>query len=101
VHRGWCSGVDNRNGNREFMRILRVFPRKTKATPNDDLVQIGEPDLFTYQKDFDYIYNPAVEIGFKAIDLIIKLSKNKYTKLHWSNQKHVMKMHCYFWVFQK
>ena len=29
------------------MRIIRVFPRKTKATPTDDLVRIGkEPDLF-------------------------------------------------------
>jgi len=37
-------------------KILRVFPRRTKATPNDDLVQIGEPDLFTYQKDFDSIH---------------------------------------------
>lgn len=29
------------------MRIIRVFPRKTKATPNDELVRIGKgPDLF-------------------------------------------------------
>jgi len=29
------------------MRIIRVFPRKTKATPDDDLVRIGKgPDLF-------------------------------------------------------
>lgn len=29
------------------MRIIRVFPRKTKATPVDDLVRIGKgPDLF-------------------------------------------------------
>jgi hypothetical protein len=29
------------------MRIIRVFPRKTKATPSDDLVRIGKgPDLF-------------------------------------------------------
>lgn len=28
-------------------KIIRVFPRKTKATPNDELVRIGcEPDLF-------------------------------------------------------
>ena len=28
------------------MPILRVFPRKTKATPEDDYVVIGRPDLF-------------------------------------------------------
>jgi hypothetical protein len=27
-------------------RIIRVFPRRTKATPDDSLVYIGEPDLF-------------------------------------------------------
>jgi hypothetical protein len=25
------------------MRIIRVFPRKTSATPDDDLVRIGTP----------------------------------------------------------
>lgn len=28
------------------MRIIRVFPRKTKATPTDDGVRFGPPDLF-------------------------------------------------------
>lgn len=28
------------------MRIIRVFPRKTKATPDDDLAYFGPPDLF-------------------------------------------------------
>lgn len=27
-------------------RIIRVFPRKTKATPQDDLARFGPPDLF-------------------------------------------------------
>jgi hypothetical protein len=27
------------------MRLIRVFPRKTKATPDDDLVRFGAPDL--------------------------------------------------------
>jgi radical SAM superfamily enzyme YgiQ (UPF0313 family) len=26
-------------------RLIRVFPRKTKATPNDDLARFGPPDL--------------------------------------------------------
>jgi hypothetical protein len=28
------------------MRLIRVFPRKTKATPDDPLAYVGEPDLF-------------------------------------------------------
>lgn len=28
------------------MRLIRVFPRRTKATPDDDLVYFGPPDLF-------------------------------------------------------
>lgn len=28
------------------MRIIRVFPRRTKATPDDDLAYCGPPDLF-------------------------------------------------------
>lgn len=28
------------------MRLIRVFPRKTKATPDDDLAYFGAPDLF-------------------------------------------------------
>jgi len=27
-------------------RIIRVFPRRTRATPVDDLAYVGEPDLF-------------------------------------------------------
>lgn len=49
----------------------------------------------------DFVYNPAKEIGFKIIDLIIKLSKNKLIASNWINQRHVMKLHSYFWVFQK
>lgn len=28
------------------MRLIRVFPRRTKATPDDDLARFGPPDLF-------------------------------------------------------
>lgn len=27
-------------------RIIRIFPRKTRATPDDDMVRFGPPDLF-------------------------------------------------------
>lgn len=30
----------------DCMRLIRVFPRRTKATPDDDLVRFGPPDLF-------------------------------------------------------
>ncbi|MBC7953163.1 MAG: hypothetical protein H7Z12_15255 [Rhodospirillaceae bacterium] len=30
------------------MRLIRVFPRKTKATPDDDLVRFGPPDILDY-----------------------------------------------------
>ena len=38
------------------MRILRVFPRRTKATPVDDLVHIGSPDLFSKSIEADRIH---------------------------------------------
>ena len=28
------------------MRVIRFFPRKTNATPDDDLVRFGPPSLF-------------------------------------------------------
>lgn len=28
------------------MKIIRVFPRRTKATPDDELACVGPPDLF-------------------------------------------------------
>ena len=33
------------------MKILRVFPRRTAATPEDDLVRVGYPDLFPPECD--------------------------------------------------
>ena len=39
-------GVLARTGLGE-MRLIRVFPRKNKATPDDDLAYFGSPDLFT------------------------------------------------------
>jgi hypothetical protein len=38
------------------MKIIRVFPRRTKATPTDDLVHIGSPDLFTEEKEPDRVH---------------------------------------------
>lgn len=33
------------------MRLIRVFPRRTKATPNDEFAYTGPPDLFTDPAD--------------------------------------------------
>ena len=33
------------------MRVLRVFPRRTNATPDDDLAVVGEPGLFRPEAD--------------------------------------------------
>ncbi|MFH1602376.1 MAG: hypothetical protein ABIH03_00530 [Pseudomonadota bacterium] len=30
----------------DLKRIVRVFPRRTRATPNDDLAYVGQPDFF-------------------------------------------------------
>jgi len=38
------------------MRCLRVFPQRTKATPIDDLVHIGSPDLFSKHIEADKIH---------------------------------------------
>jgi len=38
------------------MKIMRVFPRRTNATPTDELAHIGSPDLFTDQKTPDRVH---------------------------------------------
>ena len=43
---GWAGGFD-RGGDGMSKRIIRVFPRRTKATPVDELAIVGrEPGLF-------------------------------------------------------
>jgi hypothetical protein len=38
------------------MKILRVFPRRTNATPDDLLVHIGAPDLFSRHIEADRVH---------------------------------------------
>lgn len=45
------------------MNIARVFPRKTKATPDDALAFFGLPSLFAYQQPIDEIH---VSVTFTA-----------------------------------
>lgn len=58
------------------MKLLRVFPRKTNATPDDDLVWIGHPGLIRPEIDkvhvsvvFDYDKKIAEEIASGWSDL--------------------------------
>jgi len=44
------TGISGRS-EKYLMKILRVFIRKTSQTPQDNLIQIGEPDLFTPEAD--------------------------------------------------
>lgn len=49
-----------------------------------------------------WIFNKAVEIGWKPLDLFILCAKNRLTpKWQTDNQKHARKYHSYFWVFKK
>ena len=47
------------------MKIIRVFPRRTKATPDDDLVYTGPPDLF------------ARHLGAEAIHVSVAFTYDK------------------------
>jgi hypothetical protein len=80
-------------------RIIRVFPRKTKATPDDPLAYFGPPDLFaeadevhvsvtfTYDKDRaerlaeDWRYVAPVKIGGVAYgDASLEFIPGRYVK---------------------
>jgi len=38
------------------MKILRVFPHRTKATPTDEMAFIGSPDLFSDKLEIDRVH---------------------------------------------
>jgi hypothetical protein len=38
------------------VNLIRVFPRKTKATPDDDLAYYGPPDLFALSRGADAVH---------------------------------------------
>jgi len=37
------------------MRLIRVFPRRTRATPADELAYVGEPDMFVRNEGADRV----------------------------------------------
>ncbi|MDR1220347.1 MAG: hypothetical protein LBK73_12170 [Treponema sp.] len=49
------------------MKILRVFPRRTNATPDDCLVRIGSPDLFAEQAEPDRVH---ISVSFTWKELL-------------------------------
>lgn len=69
------------------MKILRVFLRRTSQTPNDNLVQIGEPDFFT-PKDVDEIH---ISVLF-TWDRQEALRLQKIYKLFWPHIKSDIKV---------
>jgi hypothetical protein len=38
------------------MRLIRVFPRRTRATPDDELAYCGPPDLFAFAAEPDAVH---------------------------------------------
>lgn len=47
------------------------------------------------------IYNQAVSVGFKPVDLFILLAKSRLPTWHMKTQRHARKFHCYFWVMRR
>ena len=83
------------NSLQEFYRIL--LPDGILIFKCQDAVN-GSKNYFTHI----WIMNKAEEIGFRAIDLFIKLSKT--VPIGWNHhqkQHHARKHHCYFWIFRK
>ncbi len=79
---------------KEFSRVL--IPRGILIFKCQDSVN-GRRNYFTHV----WVMNKAEEIGFRAIDLFVKLSKNVMRSWNHQNQNYARKHHCYFWVFKK
>jgi hypothetical protein len=47
------------------------------------------------------VFLEAEKIGFRALDLFIKLNKSAMMPWNMQHQNHARKMHSYFWVFKK
>jgi hypothetical protein len=46
-----------------IMKLIRVFPRKTKASPDDELAYFGPPDLFAFSLGAEEIH---ISVAFTA-----------------------------------
>jgi len=81
---------------KEFMRVL--VPNGYLVFKCQDTVSSGKQHLIHCD-----IYNLAMEIGYKVIDLFVLLAKSRIMSIpsKWSTQLHARKYHCYFFVFRK
>jgi Fe-S oxidoreductase len=60
------------------MRLIRVFPRRTKATPNDALAYVGEPDLYAEQSEAEEVH---VSVTFSYDKLIAERLAEKWARI--------------------
>jgi len=82
------------NSLKEFWRILHPAGRlifKCQDSVN------GRTNHFTHV----WVMNEAEKIGFRAIDLFIKLNKSAPRAWNHKRQFFARKLHSYFWIFKK
>ncbi len=79
---------------KEFYRLL--LPRGILIFKCMDSVN-GRRNNFTHV----WVMNRAEQIGYRAIDLFIKLNKSVPICWNMKKQNHARKYHCYFWIFKK
>lgn len=79
---------------KEFYRLL--LPQGILIFKCMDAVS-GCRNYFTHV----WVMNKAEEIGYRAIDLFIKLNKSVPICWNMKKQHHARKHHCYFWIFKK
>ncbi len=79
---------------KEFYRLL--LPRGILIFKCMDFVS-GRRNYFPHV----WVMNWAEAIGFRAIDLFIKLNKSVPICWNMKKQHHARKYHCYFWIFRR
>ena len=78
----------------EFYRVLRIHG--VLIFKCQDFI-LGRRNIFSHV----WVCNKAEEVGFRPIDMFIKLNKNAMVPGNFKKQQHARKMHSYFWVFRK
>jgi hypothetical protein len=59
------------------LRIARVFPRRTNATPTDSLAFIGGPDLFAPSLEIDRVHIACSENHIRAVCAMLAKQKRR------------------------
>jgi len=81
-------------GMAEAHRILK--PQGILVVKCQDITN-GRKELFVHCD----VYQAALMLGFRPVDLFLKLNKTAMIPNNYENQQHARKMHSYFWVFKK